>query len=50
LIQVPRIRENYHRVPRIRENRVPARYITFFLKKPCIYLNTLRAGVRYICT
>jgi len=41
----PRIRENYHRIPRIRENRVPrireigslqvyTRYLTFSLKNP----------------
>jgi len=41
---VPRIRENYHQVPKIRKNRVPrireigslqihTRYLTFFLKK-----------------
>jgi len=44
--QVPRIRENYHRAPKIRENRVPrireigslqihTRYLTFSLKKTC---------------
>ena len=44
--RVPRIRGNYHRVPRIRENRVPrireigslqvhTGYRTFSLKKPC---------------
>jgi len=45
-IRVPRIRENYHRVPKIRENRVPrireigslqiqTGFLTFFLKKNC---------------
>jgi len=45
--QVPRIRENYHRAPKIRENRVPrireigslqihTRYLTFSLKKTVI--------------
>ena len=44
--RVPRISENCHRFPRIRENRVPrireigflqvhTRYLTFSLKKPC---------------
>jgi len=44
--RVPRIRENCHRVPRIRENRIPrirqivslqihTGYLTFSLKKPC---------------
>jgi len=43
--RVPTIRENYHRVPKIRENRVPrireigslqihTRFLTFSLKKP----------------
>jgi len=43
--RVPRIRENHHRVPRIKENRVPGireigslqvhiGYLTFSLKKP----------------
>jgi len=43
--RVPTIRENHHRVPRIKENRVPIireigslqvhiRYLTFFLKNP----------------
>jgi len=34
--RVPRIRENYHRVSRIRENRVPTgphRVLNIFLKK-----------------
>ena len=45
-IRVPRIRENYHRIPKIRENRVPRireigslkihiGYLTFSLKKIC---------------
>jgi len=44
-IRVPRIRENYHRVPTVRENRVPrireigslqihTGFLTFCLKKP----------------
>jgi len=48
--RVPRIRENYHRVPRIKENRVlrireigslqvHTRYLTFSLKKPCLFKN-----------
>jgi len=39
--RVPRIRENYHRVPGIRENRVPKdpyRVPSIFLKKNCIWL------------
>ena len=46
--RVPRIRENYHRVPKLRENRVPrireigslqihSGYLTFSLKKPCLW-------------
>jgi len=46
-IRIPRIRENYHRVPKIRENRVPRireigslqiqiGFLTFSLKKTCI--------------
>jgi len=46
-IRVPRIRENYHRVPGIRENRVPRireigslnihiGYLTFSLKKTLV--------------
>jgi len=31
--RVPKFRENYHRVPRIRENRVHTGYLTFSLKK-----------------
>ena len=49
-IRVPRIRENYHRVPKIRENRVPrireigslqthTGYLTFSLKKTCFIRN-----------
>jgi len=45
--RVPRIRENHHRVPRIKENRVPRireigslqvhmGYLTFSLKKPAL--------------
>jgi len=34
--RVPRIRENYHWVPKIRENLVPTRYLMFSLKKTCI--------------
>jgi len=47
--RVPRIRENHHRVPRIRKNRVPRireigplqvhiGYLTSSLKKNCIYV------------
>jgi len=47
---VPTIRENHHRVPRIKENRVPRigeigslhghiGYLTFSLKKNCIWCN-----------
>jgi len=50
-IRVPRIRENYHRVPKIRENRVPrireieslqiqTRFLTFSLKKTWPRLQT----------
>jgi len=35
-IRVPRIRENYHRVPKIRENRVPTDP-NIFLKKNWFY-------------
>jgi len=49
LIQVPRIRENYHRFPKIRENQVPRireigslqihiGCLTFSLKKPVYYV------------
>ena len=50
--RVPRITENYHRVPKIRENRVPRireigslqihiGYLTFSLKKTCNIYNHL---------
>ena len=40
--RVPAIRENHHRVPRIKENRVPTgshRVPNIFLKKTCIIIN-----------
>ena len=48
--RVPRIRENYHRVPKIRENRVPrireigslqiqTGFLTFSLKKPALVVH-----------
>jgi len=52
-IRVPRIRANYHRVPRIRGNRVPTgpyRVPNTFLKKPdvdcfcvCFFITTLQS-------
>jgi len=53
--RVPRISENYHRVPRIRENRVPrireigslqinTGYLTFSLKKTCNYTISFLLG------
>jgi len=51
-IRVPRISENYHRVPKIRENSVPiireiwslqiqTGFLTFSLKKLCYNIYTL---------
>jgi len=51
-IRVPRIRENYHRVPKIRENRVPrireigslqiqTGFLTFSLKKPWLKVKNM---------
>jgi len=42
--RVPRISKNYHRVPRIRENRVPAgpyRVPNIFLKKNLVKRNEI---------
>jgi len=44
LIRDPRIRENYYRVPRIREIgslQIHTRYLTFSLKKTCIYYSNV---------
>jgi len=59
-IRVPRIRKNYHRVPKIRENRVPrireirslqiqTRFLTFSLKKPWCSSRQILGGVKEFC-